>query len=211
MEGQVLAFVGVAALLTVTPGADMALVTRNALVAGRKAAFLTTLGINTGILSWAVASAVGLAALLSASTTAFAILKLTGAAYLVFLGLQTIWRTRKSKEPGRDEACLGVERQSAGVSAFRQGLLTNLLNPKIAIFYTTFLPQFVSPGDPVFLKSVFLAAIHNLLGFVWLTGYAYAVTRAGGLLRRPRIGRILDRATGAVLVALGLRLAFEKR
>lgn len=211
MEGQILAFIGVAVLLTITPGADMALVTKNALAAGRKAAFLTTLGINTSILSWAAASAVGLAAILNASTTAFLILKIAGAAYLVFLGLQTIWRTREGEEPDVGEICGEPEHRLAGGSAFRQGLLTNLLNPKIAVFYTTFLPQFISPGDPVLLKSVFLATIHNLLGFIWLTGYAYMLTRAGDLLRSTTIKRILDRVTGAVLVALGLRLAFEKR
>lgn len=211
MDPQILAFVGVAALLTITPGADMALVTKNALAAGKKAAFLTTLGINTGIISWAVASAVGLAAILNASATAFMVLKMAGAAYLVFLGLQTIWRTRQGEEPDAGEVRGEPASRLAGGSAFRQGLMTNLLNPKIAVFYTTFLPQFISPGDPVLLKSVSLAAIHNLLGFVWLMCYTYLVTRAGDFLRRPRARRILDRATGAVLVALGLRLAFEKR
>ncbi|HSU66522.1 MAG TPA: LysE family translocator, partial [Tepidisphaeraceae bacterium] len=98
-----------------------------------------------------------------------------------------------------------------GWAAYRQGLLTNLLNPKVGLFYTTFLPQFVAPDDPVLLKSVLLGTIHNVMGVVWLTGYAYLVTRAGDVLRRPQIKRAIDRLTGAVLIALGLRLAVEER
>jgi threonine/homoserine/homoserine lactone efflux protein len=212
MDPQVLTFAGLAALLTITPGADMALVTKNARAAGRKAAVLTTLGINIGLLSWATASAVGLAAILSASATAFTILKLVGGAYLILLGLQTIWQTRRGEEPRIEEVRADRPGQRAARgSAFRQGLLTNLLNPKIAVFYTTLLPQFISPRDPVFLKSMLLAAIHNLLGCVWLTGYAYFVVKTGDLLRCPTVKRILDRATGAVLITLGLRLAFEER
>lgn len=205
----ILAFAGIAALLTITPGPDMALVTENALAGGRRAALTTTFGIVTGIMAWAAASAVGVAALLAASAAAFTALKLAGAAYLVFLGLQGIWRARlgaASGEPGLDARDEWVEG-----SAFQQGLLTNLLNPKIAVFYTTLLPQFIVPGDPVLLKSLLLAGIHNLMGLLWLTGYATLVTRSGDVLRRPRVKRALDRLTGGVLIALGVRLATEKR
>ena len=219
MDTRTLAFLGVTALLTITPGADMAVVTRTALERGRRAAFLTTLGINTGVLAWALASAFGLAALLTASATAFTTLKLAGAAYLVWLGVQTLWQTRPGAdrrdpqaegptEPGSASASMSA---SHGWAAYRQGLLTNLLNPKVGLFYTTFLPQFVAPDDPVLLKSVLLGTIHNVMGVVWLTGYAYLVTRAGDVLRRPQIKRAIDRLTGAVLIALGLRLAVEER
>ena len=205
-----LAFAGIAALLTITPGADMALVTKNALSGGSRAALATTVGIVTSIMAWAAASALGVAAVLAASGTAFTVLKLVGAAYLIFLGLQAIWGTRRRgalySEP---EISAGDGRAEA--SAFRQGLVTNLLNPKIAVFYTTLLPQFIVPGDPVLLKSLLLAGIHNLMGLVWLTAYATLVTRAGDVLRRPRIKRALDRVTGGVLIALGVRLATHER
>jgi threonine/homoserine/homoserine lactone efflux protein len=205
---SIVAFSAVAALLTVTPGADMALVTRNALDGGQRAAFATTLGIVTGIMAWALLSAVGIAALLAASATAFSILKLAGAAYLVVLGVRAIWRSRGRATPERNAP---PERVGERGSPFLQGLLTNLLNPKIAVFYTTLLPQFIVPGDPVLIKSLVLAAIHNALGLVWLSGYAWAVTTAGDLLRRPRARRALDRLTGVVLIALGVRLALERR
>jgi len=212
VDPKIIAFLGVAALLTITPGADMALVTRNALLSGRRAAFLTTLGINAGCLTWGVASAVGIAALLAASAEAFTALKLVGAAYLVYLGVRTLWDARAGGgAAGGAGAAHLPGRRPGGAWAFRQGLATNVLNPKIAIFYTTFLPQFMNPGDPVLAKSVLLAGIHNLMGIAWLTAYAYAVTRAGDVLRRPAVRRWLDRVTGSVLVGLGVRLGLERR
>lgn len=205
----ILAFAAVAALLTITPGADMALVTRNALTGGRAGALATTLGIVTGTMAWALASALGVAALLAASATAFTVLKLAGGVYLVLLGAQAIWRTRRGAASSQSD--VGAADEPVADSAFRQGLVTNLLNPKIAVFYTTLLPQFIVPGDPVLLKSMLLASIHGLFGLVWLTGYATLVTRAGDVLRRPRVKRALDRVTGGVLIALGARLAIEKR
>lgn len=207
MDSRYLAFVGVAALLTVTPGVDMALVTRNALAGGRRAALATTLGISLGVLTWAAASALGVAAVLAASPTAFAALQLGGAAYLVVLGLQTLWRTRR----GAPERVEDPARHEPRAAAFRQGLLTNVLNPKIAVFYGTLLPQFLSPGDPALAVSLVLAGIHVAFGLVWLTTYAWFVTRADDVLRRPRVRRALDRLTGTVLVALGLRIVASNR
>ncbi len=212
MDSRTLAFVGVAALLTVTPGADMAVVTRTALGQGRRAALLATLGINIGVLAWSLASAIGLAALLTASATAFTIVKFAGAAYLVFLGVQSIagtFRRETAAAATADHQTPSTLSRSSW-APFRQGLLTNLLNPKVGVFYTTFLPQFIGPGDPVLAKSVLLGCIHNAMGLLWLIGYAYLVTKAGDVLRRPSIRRALDRFTGAVLVALGVRLAVEK-
>ena len=203
----IVAFSGVAAVLTVTPGADMALVTRAALMGGRRAAFGTTLGIVAGCMAWAAASALGVAAVLEASATAFSVLKRAGAAYLVFLGIQSIRHATR-----RVAATAGAsgDDSAPAQTPFRDGLLTNLLNPKIAIFYGALLPQFMAPGDPVFAKSLLLAAIHGAMGIAWLSFYARLVTGAGDVLRRPRVKAWLDRVTGAVLIALGLRLAAEK-
>jgi RhtB (resistance to homoserine/threonine) family protein len=202
-----LLFVGIAALLTITPGADMAMVSRSVLSGGRREAFATTLGILAGCLVWAIVSAAGVAAVLAASRTAYDALRLAGAAYLVWLGVQSLLAARRGdyrdtgEEPSR-------ERRS---SAFRQGLLTNLFNPKIAIFYSTFLPQFIGPGDPALLLSMLLACVHIGFGLVWLTGYAWVLDRAVTAFKSSRVRRALDAVTGTVLVAVGLRLAAERR
>lgn len=215
MDTRLLAFVGLAALLTITPGADTAVVTKVALEHGRRAALRTTVGIITGLMLWATASAVGLAAILTASATAFTIIKFAGAAYLLWLGIQSIWPGRRQQEvapaPAPDGEMRGALDGGAGRSPFLRGLLSNLLNPKVGIFYTTFLPQFIAPGESVFAKSLLLAAIHGAMGLAWLSGYAALVAKAGDVLRRPSIKRALDRVTGVVLIAFGLRLAVERR
>jgi threonine/homoserine/homoserine lactone efflux protein len=204
MDPQILAFTGVAALLTITPGADMALVARTALARGNRAALETTFGIIGGLFVWGCASALGLAAVFATSATAFTALKLAGAAYLIGLGVVTIVRAGRSAESAPQPA-RGLRR--AGRSPFAQGFLSNVLNPKIALFYTSLLPQFVGPDDPVLPRSLLLAGIHGALGLIWLSLYARALTGLGGLLRRPRARRVLDRVTGGALVVLGARLA----
>jgi threonine/homoserine/homoserine lactone efflux protein len=198
----ILAFTAVAALLTITPGVDMALVTRVALERGPRAARFTAAGICSGLLMWAALSAVGVAALLATSAEVYTVLRLAGAAYLVYLGVQGLLR---AAGPER------VEAPRAHGSPFRQGLLTNLLNPKIAVFYTTFLPQFIGPHDPVLATSLLLASIHAGLSLIWLSAYASVVARAGDVLRRGRARRALDAVSGFVLVGLGVRLALERR
>jgi RhtB (resistance to homoserine/threonine) family protein len=204
------AFLAVAALLVVTPGVDMALVSKNALLHGRRAALSTALGINAGIVVWTAAAALGVAALIRASATAFTVLKLAGAAYLVYLGLQAIWLSRRRRRRHDGDHDPGSERLDPP-SGFRQGLVSNLANPKIAVFFTSFIPQFVSPGESVVLSSLALGAMFNLLGVVWLVAFALFVSRAGELLRRPRVKAALDRLTGCVLVGFGVRLATEHR
>ena len=200
-----LAFAVVMAVIVVVPGPDMALVLQNGLARGRRAALETALGINAGLLVWAVAAALGIAALLHASAPAFTALKLAGAAYLVWLGLRALrdaWRGGAGPE---ERPAL---RQS---SPFRQGLLTNLLNPKIALVFTTLIPQFVDPGKPAVAQTLLLAAIFIGMGLVWLTSYALLVAEVGELLRRSVVRRVLSAVTGTVLTALGVRLAFERR
>jgi RhtB (resistance to homoserine/threonine) family protein len=202
-----LLFVAIAALLTITPGADMAMVSRSVLIGGRREAFATTLGILAGCLVWAIVSAAGVAAVLAASRTAYDALRLVGAAYLVWLGVQSLLSARRGEY--HEE---GEERPAAGrAQAFRQGLLTNLFNPKIAVFYSTFLPQFIGPGDPALLLSMLLAGVHIAFGLVWLTVYAWLLDRTVTAFKGTRVRRVLDALTGTVLVALGLRLAAERR
>lgn len=205
--GDVAAFVGVVALIVVLPGPDMALVLQNGLARGRRAAVETAIGINAGLLVWAVAAALGIAALLHASAPAFTLLKLAGAAYLVWLGLRALHEAWRGSVDAPAEH-LARRRKS---SPFRQGLLSNLLNPKIALVFTTLIPQFVDPGGPVAAQTLLLAAIFIGLGLVWLTSYAFLVARVGALLRRSGLRRALNAVTGTVLTALGVRLAFERR
>ena len=206
---DLVAFAGVAAIIIVLPGPDMALVLRNGVVSGRRAALETALGINAGLLVWALAAALGIAALLNASATAFTALKLAGAAYLVWLGLRALrdaWRGA-STLPGPAERA----QRGRPDSAFRQGLLSNLLNPKIALVFTTLIPQFVEPGDPAVARTVLLAAIFICMGLAWLTSYALLVAQAGRLLRRPVVRRVLNAIVGTALTAFGVRLALERR
>jgi threonine/homoserine/homoserine lactone efflux protein len=198
-------FLGVIALLTITPGADMAMVARSVFMGGRRAAFATTLGISAGCVVWALASAAGIAAVLAASETAYDTLRLVGAAYLVWLGIQSLLAARRGYS-SRETVQSAARR---GPSPFRQGLLTNLFNPKIALFYTTFLPQFIGPGDPVMLLSLAMAGVHILLGLVWLSAYAWLLDRTLEAFRGSRVRRALDALTGAVLVGLGIRVAAD--
>jgi threonine/homoserine/homoserine lactone efflux protein len=201
VHSQLLPFVGAAILIALTPGADTALVVRNALAAGAPAARRTALGSSAGLLVWGAASACGVAAVLNASAEVFTAVKLAGAAYLVWLGLQAILHAG-AHEPG------GPARSG---SPFRQGLFCNLLNPKAGIFFTALLPQFVSPQDPALVVSLLMTAIAAAASLAWLSVYATVVPRAGDVLRRPRVRRALDRATGVVLIGLGVRLALTRR
>ena len=202
------AFLGVVVLVIVTPGPDTALTIRNTLLGGRAAGLATAAGVAAGQAVWALAAAVGIAALVQASQPAFTALRLVGAAYLVFLGLQSLVAAVR----GHRRAALDVAARAAGLRpavALRQGLLSNLANPKMAAFFTSLLPQFVV--GPSFAPLFALGLVLCGLTLVWLAAYAVAVARAGDLLRRPLVRRAIDAVTGAVLVALGLRVAADRR
>jgi RhtB (resistance to homoserine/threonine) family protein len=201
LDGQVLAFAGVALVLTLTPGPDMALVLRNSLRGGRPAAYRTIAGIAVGLLGWAAATALGVAAVLAASAAVFTALKVAGGAYLVYLGIQTLRSLRR-----REEAPANGHVRRRG-SPFRQGLVTNLLNPKLAVLFTTLLPQFIAPDDPAFAKSMLLAGLFVAIGLTWLVLYANLV---GLVAKSARFRRAVEAVSGAVLVALGLRLALDR-
>jgi threonine/homoserine/homoserine lactone efflux protein len=196
---HLLPFLAVSAIVVVTPGVDMALVTKNALLHGRRAARATALGVNLGIFIWTLAAALGLAAVIAASAAAFTAIKLAGAVYLVYLGVRTLL--------GSHEPVATAQRGNA----FRQGLASNLLNPKIAVFFTSLLPQFVDAQHAQPQDLLLLGVLFNCLGVVWLLTYAALAARGRDLLRRPRVKRALDRVSGVALVGLGVRLAFERR
>lgn len=196
---MLLAFVGISLVVIVTPGQDTALTIRNALLGGRRAGVLTAAGVSLGQAVWALATSVGLAALIVAFEPAFVALRLAGAAFLVYLGVHALLRAIRGET--------AEQRGSRRHSAFRQGVISNLGNPKMAIFFTSLLPQFASS----FTGLLALGLLFCTMTFVWLTAYAFAVAKAGDVLRRPAIRRAFDAVLGAVLVALGLRLATDRR
>lgn len=211
--GEFAAFLGVAALVIITPGQDTALVIRNTLRGGTRGGVLTALGINAGVGIWVVTVSLGLATLLLAAEPVFVAIRIVGAAYLVWLGLQALRDAFRRGGAGSEPVSGGtLHHANSRVAFFRQGMLSNLGNPKIAVFFTSFLPQFASSGgDGSFISLLALGCVFCLLNLSWLSGYAAAVTRAGDLLRRPKIRRVFDGLTGGILILLGLRIAVQHR
>jgi len=202
---DLLPFLALSVLLILIPGPDTAVVTKNALMGGRRAGVLASIGVSLGLTIWTLAAALGIAALLRASAPAFLALKLAGAVYLVWIGVQMLRaRALASRRPE------GAPRLEA-VRSLRQGLLSDLGNPKIAVFFTSFLPQFVRGDGPAFGSLMLLGGIFAALTLLWLAGYAIAIGHASALMRRPRVRLALDRVTGVVLIGFGIRLAFERR
>jgi threonine/homoserine/homoserine lactone efflux protein len=210
MPDQLLPFLAVVGLLTLTPGPDMALVLRNGVRGGARVAWWTGLGCCTGITVYAAASAIGLAAVLAASATAFTVVKVAGAAYLVYLGAMALWRARRSP----DVAVVDLGQSAPTLdrrAAYRQGLVSNLLNPKIALIFLTLIPQFVSRGEPAFSTTAFLAASFLCMAVLWWRIFSLAVGALGRLVARERVRVTIERLTGAVLIGLGVRVAFTHR
>jgi threonine/homoserine/homoserine lactone efflux protein len=197
-----LPFVGISIVVIVTPGQDTALTIRNSLLGGRRAGIATALGVSTGQAVWALATSIGLAALIVAFEPAFVTLKLIGAAFLIYLGVQAIIAALRGR-PVEHRGDGGSTRPGA---AFRQGVISNLGNPKMAVFFTSLLPQFADS----FPGLLALGLLFCSLTLVWLTGYAFAVAKAGDVLRRPTVRRVFDAILGVVLTALGIRLATDR-
>ena len=210
MFANVGAFLLVATVWIVTPGPDTALTIRNALFGGRRGGILTAAGVATGQVAWAIAASTGLAALLQASEPAFLAIRLAGAAYLTYLGVHSLVRAlrRRAGAAPRDDQPRG--RRTSAAAAYRQGLICNLGNPKMAVFVVSLLPQFTSRGDASFGALLALGLVFSAMTFVWLTGYAVVIGRAGVFFRRRVVARLLDGLTGVVLVALGARVATER-
>jgi RhtB (resistance to homoserine/threonine) family protein len=203
MHLALLPFLAISILLILIPGPDTAVVTKHAVLGGHRSGVQASIGVAIGLTVWTVAAALGIAALLRASAVAFLILKIAGALYLTWIGVQML---RSRGLPGDVP---GV-RSPSSAKAVRQGLLSDLGNPKIAVFFTSFLPQFVH-GGAVLLPLLVLGGIFAVLTLLWLALYAVIIGRSAALLRRPRVRKALDRFTGVVLIGFGIRLAFERR
>lgn len=206
-----LAFTLAAAILTVTPGMDSALVLRTAAVEGSRRALMAGLGVATGCLVWGAVAAFGLGSLLLVSTLAYDALRLCAALYLFYLGVKLLWGTLPGKLAAPNATRPAPRGAASAGGWFVRGCLTNALNPKIGIFYITFLPQFIPAGADVLRFSLLLAGIHAVLGILWFALLVAATRPLARWLSRPAVMRGLDRMTGAVFIAFGLKLALEKR
>lgn len=202
-------FLAATLLLTITPGIDTALVLRTSAVEGPRQGMLAGAGIAAGSVVWGIITALGLSALLAVSATAYLVVQLAGAGYLIYLGIGMIRNALAGPDPKAAGEPAEIPIRSSGAWFFR-GLLTNLLNPKVGVFYVSFLPQFIPAGDHVAPLIVLLAVIHAVLGLCWFGVLTLATQKLSGVLRRPGVVRGLDGATGTLMVVFGLRMALSR-
>lgn len=205
--GQYLAFVGISLLMICTPGQDTALTIRNTLLGDRRTGAATALGVAVGQATWTVATSAGLAVILAASAPLFLAIRLAGAAYLIYLGVRSLFNAITRRNPDGIAGATSVPRLSSK-SAFAQGFLSNLSNAKMVAFFISLLPPFAGP-HPSFLLLLALGINFSLITLAWLVGYTLAVERMSRWLRRSAVRRAVDGLLGAVLVGLGLRVSSE--
>lgn len=205
-DTQLLAFAGVSLLLAVTPGPDMAVVTKNALAHGRRGVILTTSGIALALVIWVTATAVGLSALLRTSGEVLFLLKIAGAAYLAYLGVRTLLESRAHAQ----DLLAATPPAAQAHAVFRQGFLSAISNPKLGVFFVTFLPQFVLPGQAVLPRLLELGVTFAVIGWLWMNVYGLFVTRLRQVITAPRVRQWMQRVTGVVLLGFGARLALER-
>ncbi|MGR6974847.1 LysE family translocator [Streptomyces cynarae] len=199
---QFLTAAGVLAVLTMVPGPDMAVVTKRAVSSGWQDGLRTVGGITVGLLVWGLLSVAGLAAVLAASATAYTVVKLAGAAYLVFLGVQALIHSR-----GGQAQAVDMPPAAPDGNPWRTGLVSNVFNPKIAVFYTGLLPTLAPSGLSPHTGMALLVLIHAALTAVWLSGYVMLLARARVFFQKPAVRRAMDRVTGVVLIGFGLKVA----
>ena len=211
MDLSFVAFLGVAGLVIVTPGPDTALTIRNTLGGGRPGGVGTALGVATGQGIWTLATSAGIAALLVASSSALATLRLVGAVYLGWLGISALWSAWRGRAEAGAGGLPGRAPSLSTRAAFRQGLVSNLANPKMAVFFTSLLPQFAPSDHTAFTRLLGLGLVFCLMTLGWLAAYAALVARAGDVLRRLGVRRAMEAVTGLALLALGVRLAIDRR
>ncbi|WP_040807867.1 LysE family translocator [Nocardia concava] len=209
MMQALMSFAVVAGLLTVVPGLDTAIVLRAAVSRGRRYAFATAVGIGSGTLVWGIAAAAGVSALVAASELGYTALRIAGALYLIWMGIgmirQGVRRSDMTRRPSDTVSPNGI------LGAWARGLGTNLLNPKVGVFYVAMLPQFLPTGASPLLMGCALAVVHNIEGMIWFTAIIGAATLAKAWLSRDSVRRVMDTLTGTVLVAFGVKLAASHR
>ncbi|MFJ4778044.1 LysE family translocator [Streptomyces sp. NPDC088762] len=204
-----LSFAGVALMASLIPGPDAAVVLKNAMSRGLWAAMRTAAGCSAGQLAWGLASVAGIATVLATSVIAFTVVKFVGAAYLLFLGVRSFVQARKAGSAVQTARLVTASEYRRSGSVFGEGLLTNALNPKTALFMSALLPQFLPVSGPSWLALVFVA-ITAVISFAWMSAYAVIFSRFGNIMQKPAVRRTVDRVMGTVLVGLGVRLAAER-
>ncbi|MGG6192818.1 LysE family translocator [Pantoea allii] len=207
MTASLLSFLFAIVILTLTPGFDTALILRSAAAQGWRRASATALGVASGCLLWGIAVGLGLGALLLASEMAYNLLKWIGTAYLLYLGVKLLWhpRTQSASLPAEAVA------QQSHLVCFSRGLLGNLLNPKVGVFYVTFLPQFIPQGASVAIWCSLMALTHMLVGLAWSTVLIGSSHYFAAQLKRPRVLKVMDRLTGCVFIGFAAKLALSRR
>jgi threonine/homoserine/homoserine lactone efflux protein len=208
MPHHFLVYIGVVVAIILLPGPDTAVVTKNALIHGRGAALGSAIGVNVGLSVWTVATALGVASLLKASGSVYTALKLVGAVYLVWIGVRALLDSRRAAPDS--QAGARPTRRLDGRGGLTQGVLSNLANPKIAIFFTSLLPQFVSGHGSALLQMLLLGAAFVALNVTWMCSYALAAVRMSNVLSRARVKAAIDRISGLVLIGVAIRLAIER-
>lgn len=193
-------------LLIILPGPDTAIVTKNTIVGEQKGGFQTMLGSCAGLAIHTIAAVAGLSAIIVKSALAFTILKYVGAAYLCYLGVKTFMAMRARKDQIDEEVLVEVK----GSSYFKQGFITNITNPKVAVFFLTFLPQFLAPKSEPFWSFLIMGIIYSVLTFLWFAFYVFLLDRIRTFMKRPATQAVIEVLTGVVLIGFGIKLAFEK-
>ncbi|GEC10424.1 threonine transporter RhtB [Streptomyces spinoverrucosus] len=201
---QLGSFVVLCLVLAATPGANLTVVLGCARQGGQRAAIAATVGLTLGKVFWAAGSVLGLATLLATSRVAYDVLRLAGAAYLIWLGVQALRSARRRPAVQPPD---GLMPELSALGGFRRGLIGDLLNPKVGIFYTTVFPQFIGPDDAVVPAAAALLAAHTAVLMTWYPGMSYLLTRVGRRLARPGLSAVLDGVMGSALIGLGIRLA----
>lgn len=201
-------FVIMCILLIILPGPDTAIATKNTVIFGRIGGLKTALGTCCALLIHTSAAVLGLSAIIVKSALLFSVFKYAGAVYLIYLGVKTLWSLRKKEEAASVE--LNTELQFVNTSCFKQGFLTNILNPKVAVFFLTFLPQFVEPGSNNFLSFLMMGITYTVLTAVWFLLYVYLINQIRAFMKKPKAQNMIEGITGTILIGFGIKLALEK-
>ncbi len=206
--GNFYLFLLMSIVLIILPGPDTGLVTQNTIAQGRRGGVQTALGSISGVIIHTLAAVVGLSAIIVKSAFLFSIFKYVGAFYLIYLGIMSLWAIKKKGIAIEDNKS---EKKNASLSAFRQGFLTNVLNPKVAVFFLTFLPQFLEPRSNTFLQFLIMGLTYAALTLIWFLMYVYLIHSINVWMKKPSVQRAIQGISGIVLLSFGIKLALERR
>ncbi|EJS75804.1 LysE family translocator [Bacillus cereus] len=203
-----LLFIIMSICLIILPGPDTAMATKNTLVAGKVGGVKTVFGTCVALLIHTLAAVIGLSALIVKSALLFSIFKYVGALYLIYIGIKALLAVRNKEGVNTND--VAISNDNKHTSCFRQGFLTNLLNPKIAVFFLTFLPQFLNPNHNTFIQLLVMGLTYLILTVIWFAFYIFLIDKISAFMKKPKTQRYIQGLTGIVLIGFGIKLAFEK-